>query len=587
MSSTINVLLLGDAGGELGRIEQILRGDPELIAGVERHAGLGVGIERLRTGKIDVVILDLSCSSYSSIEQFEQFYQKAEGIPIIVLGTKDDQSLALDAVRVGAQDFLLRGEIERSLLLRALRYAIDRNRLHLELEESRRLERHLAYHDFLTGLPNRLLLIDRLGQILNQGRRLGEQVSLLLIDLDGFKRINDTLGHGVGDQLLKGVSERLQDTVRESDTVARLGGDEFTVTLSGLTDNQTAAKVASKIRDVMTAPFQVDGHELFLTISIGISTFPNDGSDAETMIQKAGVAMCRAKDSGRNSFKQYKFSMDASFAEHLSLESRLRRAIDNDELRVYYQPQIKLETGEIMGSEALVRWQHPTLGLVPPAKFIPLAEEIGIIAAIDEWVLRSACEQTSKWESTLGRSLQVAVNLSAQKFRKSNLPKIVAEVLQKTGISPGSLCIEITESNVMQNLDHTNSILHALKSLGVQLSVDDFGKGYSSLNYLKTFPIDILKVDRSFVSGIPIDRNDMAICTAIVVLAQSMALKVVAEGVETADQLSFFKSLNCDVMQGYYFSPPVPVAELTRLLQERRQLMLDEPVLLDPASHND
>jgi len=586
MRPSITILFFGKTKGEFFRIEQLLGESANLVAQVHHARDIDAGFEQLQDDKIDVVLLHFSWPEYG-FELFEKLYQRAAGTPIIVLADQEDEALALKAVQAGAEDFLVDGEVDQNILLRSIRYSMEKNRLLKELEESRRLERHVAYHDFLTGLPNRMLFVDRLEQTLSQARRVAKQVAMLYINLDGFKRINDTLGHGIGDQLLQSAARRLQESVRESDTVARLGADEFAITLFGLVDGKEAVDLARKVRNAMASPFYIGEQELFTTVSIGISMYPADGADAATMIQKGGVAMYRAKKSGKNNYKQYTLAMDATFVEHFTLENSLRRAIANEELVTYFQPQVNLGTRDIMGVEALVRWQHPTLGLVPPDKFIPLAEEIGIIASIDEWVMRSACTQARAWQTELGQSLRVSVNLSAQRFRQKNLADMVATILRETQLSPELLCIEITESNVMENMEHTTAILRTLKALGVILSVDDFGKGYSSLNYLKTFPIDILKVDRSFVSGIPIDRDDMAISTAIVVLAQSMALKVVAEGVETADQLSFFRSLNCDAIQGYYFSPPVPAAEVSKYMSEHRRLLLDEPALLVPSAHND
>jgi len=586
MGTAINVLFLGKTKEEFYPIERLLQAAGNLVGDIHWADDKDFAVEHLDDGNVGVVLLHLSWPEYG-FELFETLYERAHGIPIIIIANPEDEALALEVVQAGAHDLLVTGEIDRNMLLRAMRYSLEKSRLLKELEESRRLEQHVAYHDFLTGLPNRLLFVDRLEQTLSQARRVAKQVALLYINVDGFKRINDTLGHSIGDQLLQSVARRLEESVRESDTVARLGADEFAITLFGLADAKEAINLARKVRNTMAFPFSIGGQELFATVSIGISMYPTDGEDTQTLIQKGGVAMYRAKNSGKNNYKEYTLAMATTFAEHFTLENSLRRAIMNEELLIYFQPQVNLGSGEIMGVEALVRWQHPKLGLVAPDRFIPLAEEIGIIASIDEWVMRSACIQAKTWQTELGQNVRVSVNLSAQQFRQKNLADMVAKILEETDLAPELLCIEITESNVMENMEHTIEILQALKSLGVILSVDDFGKGYSSLNYLKTFPIDILKVDRSFVSGIPIDRDDMAISTAIVVLAQSMALKVVAEGVETADQLSFFRSLNCDAIQGYYFSPPVPAGEVSRYMSERRQLHLDEPLLLIPSAHND
>ncbi len=573
----ISAALLGSTRREARELEQLIHGDSSYAVTLLPMRSLDEVTKKVEKGEIDVILLDLQ-GVYPSSGTFKQLYEQSCGVPIIVLTDDDDENLALSAVQAGAQDFLIKGEIDKNALLRSIRYSIERSRLAAQLEVSRRLERHLAQHDFLTGLPNRLLFLDRLQQALRHASRMEKRIAVLFLDLDSFKRINDTLGHGTGDQLLKGVARRLCDTIRESDTVARMGGDEFTIILFDTKDSYDAAKIAKKILDVISAPFFIDGHELFVTASIGISMYPGDGIDADSIIKRADIAMYRAKGCGKNNFKLYKLSMDATFFEHLTLENSLRRAITNNELVTHFQPQICLKTGAVSGFEALVRWQHPQHGLVSPAKFIPLAEETGMITSIDEWVLRSACQHACRWEEFGGKNLEIAVNLSARQFRRKSLPDVISGVLAETGLPPQCLCIEITESNVMQNVEHTISVLGKLKEIGVKLSVDDFGKGYSSLNYLKRFPIDTLKVDRSFVSGIPIDRDDMAISTAIVVLAQSMDLGVVAEGVETAEQLAFFRSLRCDSMQGYYFSPPVPHERVEELLRSSTVLAFPKPV---------
>ncbi|MCH9006662.1 EAL domain-containing protein [candidate division KSB1 bacterium] len=552
-------------------LQKILRG---MTIEVVHASGVDIARELLDQIEVDLVLLDLFLTDSQGLDTLHMLQDReaaaggqAFELPTIVLVDAANEDPAEQAVERGAHDYLVRDQIDKNVLQRSIRYVLERNRLVRELQESRELEHHLAYHDFLTGLPNRLLFHDRLKQALSQAQRFGHKVALLFLDLDGFKRINDTLGHTIGDRLLRAVAQRLENGIRDSDTVARLGGDEFTIILFGIHEAKDAARVARKILRIMSAPFRVEEHELFVTASIGVSMFPDHGRDVETLIKRADIAMYRAKGSGKNNHQHYTLSMDASFFEHLTLENSLRRAIENDELVVYYQPQVDLRTGEITGLEALVRWQHPVFGLVSPAKFIPLAEETGIIVSIDEWVMQTACRQTKSWNERFKDDLQVAVNLSARQFRRSHLPETVSQILEETKLSPRNLCLEITESNVMQNVEKTISVLDDLKKIGLDLSVDDFGTGYSSLNYLKRFPIDVLKVDRAFVGGIPLDRDDMAISTAIVVLAQSMALKVVAEGVETVEQLSFFKSLNCDSFQGYYFSRPVTTEEITIMLE--------------------
>jgi len=361
--------------------------------------------------------------------------------------------------------------------------------------------------------------------------------------------------------------------------VARLGGDEFMIILDRVEDIRDVHFLAQNVIDVMSEPFFIEDHEIFMTVSVGISIYPLDGFDASTLFKRADVAMYQAKKSGRNTYKQYQQSMDARLKEHLNLEIDLRKAIENDELFVLYQPQVDLSTGKIKGFEALLRWQHPELGLVSPAKFIPIAEKAGIIAGLDRWVLSVACRQAKQWIERFSDKLEISVNLSAQQFRQRKLPEIVNHILAQTGFSPANLCLEITESSVMHQVQTGIATLEALKEIGLKLSVDDFGTGHSSLNYLKRFPLDKLKVDRSFVMDIPMNRDDMAISTAIVVLAKSMALEVIAEGVETPEQLAFFKSLNCDSFQGFIFSKPVSPKEITDMLEVGKCITLDDAEL--------
>ncbi len=428
--------------------------------------------------------------------------------------------------------------------------------------------RHQAYHDPLTDLPNRLLFQDRLAQALPQARRRGSMVAVFYMDLDRFKIINDTLGHGVGDELLKAVAQRLATCVREGDTIARLGGDEFGLVLLDLEDAQASTKVAQKILNALAPLFSIGGHELYVTPSIGISVHPADGRDPEILTRNAELAMYRAKEQGRNAYQLYAPAMNATAVRRLTLENAMRRALERGEFQVYYQPQVHAVTGEIVGMEALLRWQHPELGFLTPNQWIGLAEETGLIVPIGEWVLRVACEQHRAWQAAGYSTLRVAVNLSARQFQQADLDQCIAEILLDTGLQPAFLELEITENTIMRDLDRTASHLRNLKELGVHLSIDDFGTGHSSLNYLKRFAVDTLKIDRSFVRDIHEDANDAAIVRAVVAMAQSLKLRVVAEGVETEAQLAFLRSLACNEMQGYLFSKPLPAEQATAFLAE-------------------
>jgi diguanylate cyclase (GGDEF)-like protein/PAS domain S-box-containing protein len=427
---------------------------------------------------------------------------------------------------------------------------------------------HLAHHDTLTGLPNRFSLHNRLSQAIVSVRRENRSLAVMFLDLDHFKTINDTLGHPVGDRLLIEVALRLKDCVRESDVVARLGGDEFVVVMTDISDAPIGAvsAMASKIQQRLTEPCVIDGRDLHATPSIGIAVFPSDGDDADALMKNADVAMYHAKSRGRHNYQFFTASMNEAAAERVELEGSLRQAIDGGEMLLHYQPQIDAVSGRVVGVEALVRWQHPSRGMVPPGKFIPLAEETGLIEPLGRWVLNAACQQLWTLARQGRQGLRMAVNLSARQLREENLVDHVQELLAAYGLSPGDLELEITESAAMENADITIGILRRLRDLGVALAIDDFGTGYSSLAYLKLLPIQRLKLDRSFVRDIETDHNDAIICSATIALAHSLGLEVVAEGVETEPQLTYLKYLGCDLIQGYYFSKPLPENHLVEFL---------------------
>jgi diguanylate cyclase (GGDEF)-like protein/PAS domain S-box-containing protein len=432
--------------------------------------------------------------------------------------------------------------------------------------------RSLAYHDQLTGLPNRLLFHDRLSQAIERARRGRQLLGVMLVDLDRFKLINDSLGLETGDQVIKGVANRLSQALRKSDTVARLGGDEFMVLLLGLTGAESAARVAQKLLEALKPPLAIEAHELTTSASIGIALFPHDGDDADGLIKNADNALSRAKEQGRNHYQFYTDDMNAAAFERLMLESRLRKALEQGELVIHYQPKVSLADGAIVGAEALLRWFHPDLGLVPPADFIPLAEETGLIVPIGAWVLHAACTQLRRWHSLGHGHMQVSINLSARQFQEQNLVATVAAVLQESELPTGSVELELTESVIMRDAPETVRRLRELTSLGIRLAIDDFGTGYSSLGYLKAFPIGALKIDRSFIRDVERDPNSAALVQAIIALANSLMLKVVAEGVETRVQLEMLRSFGCHELQGYVFSRPVPADELTALLEGGRRL---------------
>jgi diguanylate cyclase (GGDEF)-like protein/PAS domain S-box-containing protein len=430
--------------------------------------------------------------------------------------------------------------------------------------------RFLAYYDALTGLPNRLLFQDRLEKALAGAQRRGEKVALLFLDLDRFKMINDSLGHSVGDLLLKQVADRLKKCTRDQDTVARLGGDEFVIVLSGLQDESDAAVAADRFRTALAGEFLVQEHSLSVSCSIGIGVYPNHAADAETLVKNADTAMYCAKENGKNNFRFFTPDMNSAAVERLILDNSLRLALEKDELFLEYQPQLNLTTGKIIGAEALLRWRHPELGLIPPVKFIPLAENNGMIIPIGEWVLRTACAQARQWQEEGFDPLPVAVNVSAVQFRQERFFQVIRSVLEETGLAPQYLELELTESLLLSTADVMLCMLQQLEGTGVRLSIDDFGTGYSSLSYLRRLPVYKLKIDRAFVQDLHGNPDDAAITATIINMAKSLNLKVLAEGVETVEQVQFLQGHGCDEVQGFYFSRPVGAGEFADKLRANR-----------------
>jgi diguanylate cyclase (GGDEF)-like protein/PAS domain S-box-containing protein len=429
-----------------------------------------------------------------------------------------------------------------------------------------------ATHDSLTGLANRNLLRERLNNAIAGAQRRNSSFWVAFLDLDRFKFVNDTLGHEAGDSLLKIVAERLLACVRETDTVARLGGDEFVLVLPDNPEDGTGVAVLTRIMDAVALPIMVQDHEFFLTCSVGVATYPTDGNNAESLTRYADIAMYRTKELGRNAFQFYTAQMNERTLDRLKIEADLRRALERDEFVLHYQPQLSLKTGQIIGMEALVRWNHPTQGMIAPTRFIGLAEDMGLIIPIGAWVLRTACLQTMAWQRAGWPALRVAVNLSPRQFTQQTLVQSITDLLRETGMAPQLLELELTEGTVMNDVDSAIEILRGLKALGVHISIDDFGTGYSSLSYLRRFPIDVLKIDQSFVRELTIDADDAAIVRAVVTLAHSLRLQVIAEGVENDAQLDFLRAEGCDLMQGYYYSPPVDAKQFEHLLRQDRRL---------------
>jgi diguanylate cyclase (GGDEF)-like protein/PAS domain S-box-containing protein len=640
---------------------------------------------------VDIIVLDLGLPDAQGMAAVRRTHLAAPHVPLVVLTGLDDELVAAEALQEGAQDYLIKGQIDARGFLRSLRYAVERKvaeeALFLEKERAQvtlnsigdavvctdisgnisflnliaekmtgwtsedaagrpmaevfrildatTLETipspmemavgqdrtvhlssncilirrggyeipiegsaspihdreghvtgavivfsdvstaramavqmiHSAQHDFLTGLPNRMLLNDRIGQSITLASRHMKKLAILFLDLDGFKHINDSLGHVIGDKLLKAISKCLIDCVRLSDTVSRQGGDEFVVLLSEMEQSEDAAITARRMLHVVAEAHSIDQHDLHVTTSIGVSVFPDDGLDAETLIKNADTAMYQAKDNGRQSYQFFKPAMNVRAVERQSTEENLRRALERQEFALYYQPKINLKTGEITGAEALIRWLHPVRGLVSPAEFIPIAEDCGLILPISRWVLREACKQARTWVNAGLLPVTMAVNISAMEFRDEKFLESVFVILKETGLDPKFLELELTESVLMKRAESAASVLQSLRASGVRVAVDDFGTGYSSLSYLRKFPIDALKIDQSFVRQITTTPDDTAIVTAVISMGRSLKLRVIAEGVETQEELAFLQAHQCDEAQGYYFSRPVPPQQFAKLLE--------------------
>ncbi len=643
----------------------------------------------LKDSPVDIILLDLGLDDAKGLEAVRRARSAAPRTPLLVLTGLDDETIAAEALQQGAQDYLVKGQIETRGLLRALRNAVERKAMEAALfvekeraqvtlnciadavasmnlageltfinqaaealtgwtlaealgrhvsdvvriidgssrrqvsnfseeedvfpmspnSSTRMLVRrdgseipvedsaapindsagnkqgsvivfrdvsaaramseqlaHTARHDFLTGLPNRMLLSDRIGQAIAIAGRHRKRVAVLFLDLDGFKHINDTLGHALGDKLLQSVSKRLVGCVRGSDTVSRQGGDEFVVLLSEVDRAEDAAILARRMLEAVAASHFIDQHELNVTTSIGVSIYPDDGADAAALVKAADTAMYQSKANGRQTYQFFLPAMNAQAVEQHSIEESLRHALARSELTLEYQPKVNLYSGKIAGAEALVRWNHPTRGPLMPAQFMPVAETCGLIQPIGEWVMREACRQSSAWAAA-GLNLPiVAVNVSASEFRSEGFVERVWSVLKETGLDPSGLELELTESVLMKHNSATVSTLDSLRSRGVRLAVDDFGTGYSSLNYLRKYPIDALKIDQSFIRQIGAGE-DTSVVTAILSMARGLKLSVVAEGVETQRELAFLQSHRCDEAQGFHFSRPLPAREFGRLLQ--------------------
>jgi diguanylate cyclase (GGDEF)-like protein/PAS domain S-box-containing protein len=687
----MTLLLVEDNPGDARLLKEMFREQGAAHIEMTNVVSMVQAEAHLAGNAVDIILLDLGLPDVQGLDAIRRAHAAAARIPLVVLTGLDDEVLAAQSLQVGAQDYLIKGQIDARSLGRSLRYAIERkimeealfaekeralvtlnsigeavvctdmlgnitflnlvaekmtgwslpeaagrpmtevfrtwdasstepkettvelailqiravhlppscilirrDGLEIPIEDSiapihdrqgnaigavivfrdvsvaqamARQITHSAEHDFLTGLPNRMLLNDRIGQAIASAKRRKKQVAVLFLDLDGFKHINDSLGHPIGDKLLQSIAKRLTAAVRGADTVSRQGGDEFVVLLADLSQADDAVIMAARMLRTVAEPHSVDLHDLHVTTSIGVSVYPDDGLDAETLIKNADTAMYQAKENGRQSYQFFKPAMNARAVERQSIEESLRRALDRQEFAIHYQPKICMRTGVITGAEALIRWTHPVRGAISPAQFIPVAEDCGLIVPIGRWVLRQACEQGREWRKAGLPATTMAVNVSAMEFQDDGFLAALTLILRESGLDPRALELELTESALMKRVESTAAILHTLKDSGVQVAVDDFGTGYSSLSYLRKFPIDSLKIDQSFVRQIGTAANDAAIVTAVISMARSLKLRVVAEGVETMKELEFLKAHECDEAQGYLFSRPVSAPQFAALLR--------------------
>jgi len=691
IKKSLRILLIEDNSGDARLLREMLNEQGSQVTELTHVECMRDAESHLAEHSVDIILLDLGLPDAQGLEAVGRARAAAPSVPLVVLTGLRDESLASQVLQAGAQEHLIKGQIDTAGLMRALRYAVERkimdealfvekeraqvtlnsigdavictaisgdvtflnlvaekmtgwsrqeatgrpmaevfqildavsrdtipSPMEKAVEQNRPVHlpsnctligrdgfeipiedcaspihdregrvtgavivfrdvsaartmaiqlAHSAEHDFLTGLPNRMVMNDRVNQAITLAPRHMKKVAVLFLDLDGFKHINDSLGHPIGDKLLQSIGKRLADCVRGSDTVSRQGGDEFVVLLSEVEHSEDAAITARRMLSAVAEPHTIGHHDLRVTTSIGVSVYPDDGLDAETLIKNADTAMYQAKENGRQSYQFFKPSMNVRAVERQSIEESLRRALERCEFTLNYQPLIDLKTGEISGAEALLRWTNPARGLVSPAQFIPVAEDCGLILPIGKWVLREACKQARAWQNA-GLALgTIAVNISAMEFRDDKFLEEVFAIINDTGLDPKFLELELTESVLMKRAEATESILKTLRARGVQVAVDDFGTGYSSLSYLRRLPIDALKIDQSFVRQLTTDPDETTIVTAVIGMGRSLKLRVVAEGVETQQQLAFLQEHECDEAQGYYFSRPVLPQQFAKLLE--------------------
>ncbi len=557
--ASMKLLLVEDNPADADFLAASLRrqraGDIELV----NVQTLAEAATQLSLDKFDVVLLDLHLPDGSGLQCLDAIQAVDNEIPIVVLSGQDDEEFAVSILNKGAQDYLVKWEGQGRTILRSIRYAVQRKKSDIRLN-------YLAQYDPLTGIPNRQFFNDQLTRATARARRDGRKVTLLFLDLDEFKVVNDTLGHDTGDRLLKEVADRIRRTVRTGDVVARLGGDEFAVLLEGLTGPREVEAVAAGLLDVVSRPYHIAERQLMITTSIGITMYPNDNADTQMLLKNADIAMYQAKENGKNNFTFFHQKMHADLMEYHALEHDIREALQLGQFHLAYQPKVNVHINQLQGLEALLRWTSPSRGNVGPSEFIPVAEESGHIIPLGYWVLDEVCRTIRSWQDKGLTVVPVSVNVSARQFQQPDFHKRVADVLTRHGIDAGLIEIELTEGLVMEDTEAAQRELAQLKKIGLRISIDDFGTGYSCLSYLRRFPIDVLKIDRSFVQEIGSSRDGESIIDAIISLAKSLRLETVAEGVETPAQLNYLLDHGCHVVQGYLFGKPMDVSLIEPLL---------------------
>lgn len=553
----LRLLLVEDDAGYAGFIGATLMSVASANFQYDHVTSIRAAVERLTEKVYDLVLLDLGLPDAADLDALTTVVAVVPDLPVVILSGAEDEALALRAVKAGAQDYLPKGNTTGDVLTRSIRYAIERK--HSELQIKR-----LAYRDSLTQLPNRAMLMEHLDAALKRAHRDGLIAGLFFVDIDHFKQINDTLGHHAGDEVLRQLGERLRRSLRNNDTLARLSGDEF-IAVVEVKRRSGLLPIAEKLQHALKASFMVSGRELFVTASIGVSSYPTDGTDPQRLLRNADRAMYQAKAEGRDTYRFYTGRVQSEASSKLAFTSDLRRALDRGELLLHFQPLVDLQTGRIDGLEALVRWQHPSMGLIRPADFIPIAEETGLILSIERWVLQSAMTEALVHER--GQALKLAVNLSSRHFDHPDLLNELRDITRAVGYDPRLLELELTERGLMHHPKRVLRHLKEFRRLGIQVAVDDFGTGYSCLGLMKRFPLHALKIDRSFVRNCATDQTNQALVAAIIRMGHALGLSVTAEGVETAAQLAFLREQRCDRAQGTYFSRPIPGDELVGMLR--------------------